>query len=110
MSHQGVINMRIAMTLAAAMLALATSVPSASAQRSGGGTIGCDPGAPTFGVQATNCRIFFQESLYGPAANPYAAPWGPGYAAAPIVRHRTVVHRQKARSHRKSVVSDSTSR
>jgi hypothetical protein len=100
------------MTLAAAMLALATSAPSASAQFSGGGggTIGCDPGAPTFGVQATNCRIFFQESLYGPAANPYAAPWGPGYAAAPVVRHRTVVHRHKTRSTRKSVVSEGTPR
>ena len=99
--------MRIAMTLAAAMLALATSAPSASAQRSnGGGTIGCDPGAPTFGVQATNCRIFFQESLYGPAANPYVASWGPGYAAAPVVRERTIVRRHKARSYRKSSVSE----
>ena len=61
--------MRIALTLSAAMLALATSAPSASAQRSGGGTIGCDPGLPTFAVQASSCRIFFQESLYGPAAN-----------------------------------------
>ena len=110
MSHQGVINMRIALTLAAAMLALATSAPSASAQRSGGGTIGCDPGLPTFAVQASSCRIFFQESLYGPAANPYAAPWAPGYAAAPVVRHRTVVHPHKARSTRKSGVSDGASR
>ena len=110
MGHQGVINMRIALTLAAAMLALATSAHSASAQRSGGGTIGCDPGLPTFAVQATSCRIFFQESLYGPAANPYAAPWAPGYAAAPVVRHRTVVHRHKARSTRKSGVSDGASR
>jgi hypothetical protein len=102
--------MRIAMTFAAAMLALATSAPPASAQRSGGGTIGCDPGLPTFAVQATSCRIFFQEALYGPAANPYAAPWGPGYAAAPVVRHRTVVHRHKARSTRKSGVSDGASR
>ena len=101
--------MRIAMTLTAAMLALAASAHSASAQRSsGGGTIGCDPGAPTFGVQATNCRIFFQESLYGPAANPYAAPWGPGYAAAPVVQHRTVVRRNKARSTGKSGASDGT--
>ena len=100
--------MRIAMTLAAAMLALATSAPSASAQiSSGGGTIGCDPGLPTHQVSATNCRIFFQESLYGPAANPYAAPWGAhGYAAAPVVRHRTVVHRHKARTYHKSSVSE----
>ena len=100
--------MRIAMTLAAAMLALATSALSASAQRNsggGGGTVGCDPGAPSFGVQATNCRIFFQESLYGPAANPYAAPWGDGYAAAPVVRRRTVVHRHKTPT-RKSRASD----
>jgi hypothetical protein len=111
MGHQGVITMRIAMTFAAAMLALATSAYSAAAQRaSGGGTIGCDPGAPSFGVQATNCRIFFQESLYGPAANPYAAPWGSGYAAAPVVRRRTVVHRHKTRSTRKSGVSDGASR
>jgi hypothetical protein len=109
MSYRGVIKMRIALTLAAATLALATSAPSASAQRSGGGTIGCDPGLPSFQVSATNCRIFFQESLYGPAANPYAAPWGSGYAAAPIVRHRTVVHRQKIRSTRKSRVSDGAS-
>lgn len=103
--------MRIATTLTAAMLALAASAHSASAQRSsGGGTIGCDPGAPTFGVQATNCRIFFQESLYGPAANPYAAPWGPGYAAAPVVRHRTVVRRNKARSTSKSGASDGASK
>ncbi len=102
--------MRIALTLAAAMLALATSAHSASAQRSGGGTIGCDPGLPTFAVQASSCRIFFQESLYGPAANPYAAPWAPGYAAAPVVRHRTVVHPHKARSTRKSGVSDGASR
>ena len=110
MGHQGVINMRIAMTLAAAMLALATSAPSASAQRSGGGTIGCDPGLPTQAVQATSCRIFHQEALYGPAANPYAAPWGSGYAAAPVARHRTVVRRDKARSTRKSGVSDGASR
>ena len=102
--------MRIAMTLAAAMLALATSTHSASAQISSGGTIGCDPGLPTHQVSATNCRIFFQESLYGPAANPYAAPWGPGYGAAPVVRHRTSVHRTKARSTRKSGVSDGASR
>jgi hypothetical protein len=109
-AHQGVINMRIAMTLTAAMLTLATSIHSASAQRSGGGTIGCDPSLPTFQVSATNCRIFFQESLYGPSANPYAAPWGNGYAAAPVVRHRTTVHRHKARSHRKSSVSDGTAK
>jgi hypothetical protein len=109
-SAQGVTTMRIAMALTAAVFALATSTHLASAQISGGGggTIGCDPGAPTFGVQATNCRIFFQESLYGPAANPYAAPWGPGYAAAPVVRHRTVIRRDKARSVRKSGVSDAT--
>jgi hypothetical protein len=105
-----VLNMRIAMTLAAAMLALASSAPSASAQRSGGGTIGCDPGLPTHQVSATSCRIFFQESLYGPAANPYVAFWGPGYAAAPVVRQRTVIRRDKARSARKSYVSDRTSR
>jgi len=104
MGHQKVINMRIALTLSAAMIALATSAHSASAQRSGGGTIGCDPGLPTFAVQATSCRIFFQESLYGPAANPYAAPWAPGYAAAPVVR------RHKARGTRKSGVSDGASR
>jgi hypothetical protein len=100
--------MRIALTLAAAMLALATSTHSASAQRSSGGTIGCDPGLPTHQVSATSCRIFFQESLYGPAANPYNAPWG--YAAAPVVRHRTVVRRDKARSTRKSGVSAGASR
>jgi hypothetical protein len=105
-----VINMRIALTLTVAMLALATLTHSASAQRSGGGTIGCDPGVPEFQVTATNCRIFFKESLYGPAANPYAAPWGYGYAAAPVVRHRTDVHRHKARSTRKSGVSDGTTR
>jgi hypothetical protein len=99
--------------LAAAVLALASSAPSASAQRSGGGTIGCDPGLPTHQVSATSCRIFFQESLYGPAANPYAAPWGPGYAVRPVVRQRTVVRRDKARSTRsarKSYVSDRVSR
>jgi hypothetical protein len=110
MGHQGVIAMRIAMTLAAAMLALASSAPSASAQRSSGGTIGCDPGAPSFGVAATNCRIFFQESLYGPAANPYKAFWGPGYASAPVVRHRTDVRRHKARSYRKTGVSEAAAK
>jgi len=70
MCHQGVINMRIAMTLTGAMLALGISAHSASAQRAGGGTVGCDPGVPSFQVTATNCRIFFKEDLYGPAANP----------------------------------------
>jgi hypothetical protein len=103
--------MRIAMTLAAAMLALATSTPSASAQRSsGGGTIGCDPGAPTHQVSATSCRIFFQESLYGPAANPYVASWGPRYIGTPVLRDRTDIYRQRARSTRKSGESYGASR
>jgi hypothetical protein len=98
--------MRIAMTLAAAMLALATTAPSASAQRSsGGGTIGCDPGAPTHQVSATACRIFFQESLYGPAANPYVASWGPRYIGTPVLRSRTDIYRQRVRSTRKGGVS-----
>ena len=96
--------MRIAMTVTAATLALATFAHPALAQRAGGGggTIGCDPGLPTFAVQATSCRIFFQESLYGPAANPYASAWGPGYAPGPVIRHRTVVHPKKRRAPRKS--------
>ena len=81
--------MRIAMTLTAAMLALAASAHSASAQRAGGGTIGCDPGLPLATTSATQCRLFFKEALYGPAANPYAAPWGYGYEVAPVVRQRT---------------------
>jgi len=99
--------MRNAMMLTVVTLALASSVHSASAQRSGGGTIGCDPSVPTFAVQATNCRLFHKEALYGPAANPYAAPWGYGYAAAPVVQNRTVLRRNKARSTTKSGVSNS---
>ena len=96
--------MRIATTLTAAMLALAISAHSAAAQRAsggggGGGTIGCDPGLPTANTSATQCRSFFKEDLYGPAANPYAAPWH-GYASAPVVQDRPVV--RKKRSPRKS--------
>jgi hypothetical protein len=87
--------MRISLTLTAALLAIAASAHSASAQRtSGGGTIGCDPGLPTFAVQATSCRIFFKEALYGPGANPYASAWGGSSA-------RTVAHGD-SRTSRKS--------
>jgi hypothetical protein len=99
--------MKSAMTLTAAVFALAISASSASAQRTGGGTIGCDPGLPTFQVSATNCRLFFKEALYGPAANPYASGWAHG-DSAPIVRHRKVVHPSKAPSARKSSVSGGT--
>ena len=98
--------MKVATTLTAAMLALAISAHSAAAQRAsggggggGGGTIGCDPGLPTANTSATQCRSFFKEALYGPTANPYAAPWH-GYASAPVVQDRPVV--RKKRSPRKS--------
>ena len=93
--------MRHAITLTAALLALAVSAHSASAQRSGGGggTIGCDPSNPTNGsVKATDCRIFHKEALYGPSANPYAAGWD---HPAPVVR-RKVVKTKKVRSTGKS--------
>jgi len=100
---QGVTDMRIATILTAAMLALAISAHPAAAQSAsgggGGGTIGCDPGLPTANTSATQCRSFFKEDLYGPAANPYAAPWH-GYASAPVVQDRPVV--RKKRSPRKS--------
>jgi hypothetical protein len=95
--------MRIAMTLTAAVLALAASANVAAAQREsgGGGTIGCDPGLPTALTSATQCRTFFKEELYGPCANPYAAPWQ-DCAAAPVVRrHKATKHR----SNRKSTTS-----
>ena len=97
--------MRIAMALTAAMLALAASAHSASAQRAsgGGGTIGCDPGLPTALTSATQCRTFFKEELYGPCANPYAAPWQ-SCAARPVVRHHKTY---KHRTYRKSTTSGS---
>jgi hypothetical protein len=98
LGHQGVITMRIAMTLTAAVFVLAISAHSASAQREsgGGGTIGCDPGLPLATTSATQCRLFFKEELYGPCANPYAASWQ-SCAAAPVVRqHRTYKKRGKS--------------
>ena len=100
--------MRIAMALTAAMLALAASAHSASAQRAsgGGGTIGCDPGLPTALTSATQCRTFFKEELYGPCANPYAAPWQ-DCAAAPV-RPRTTTTVNKKRNSSKSTSRKST--
>lgn len=82
--------MKTATTLTAAALALVLSAPSAFAQRTGGGTIGCDPGLPTHQVSATQCRLFHKEALYGPSANPYAAYWD-----QPVVVHRKVVKPKK---------------
>jgi len=89
--------MRIAMTLTVAAFALAISAHSASAQRTGGGTIGCDPGLPTAMTSATQCRTFFKEELYGPCANPYAASWQ-SCASAPVVRQKTYKKRSKHKS------------
>jgi hypothetical protein len=95
--------MKSAMTLTTAMLALAISANSASAQRSsGGGTIGCDPSLPSFQVTATNCRLFHKEVLYGPAANPYAEGWVPER----VIVRKKVVKLKKVRS--KTTVSGST--
>ena len=92
--------MKYTMTLTAALLALAASAHSASAQRSsgGGGTIGCDPGLPSHQVSATQCRLFHKEVLYGPSANPYAAAWD---RPAPVVRKK-VAKPKKVRSTSKS--------
>jgi hypothetical protein len=95
--------MRSAITLTTAMLALAISAHSASAQRTGGGgTIGCDPSLPSFQVSATNCRIFHKEALYGPAANPYAEGWVPER----VIVRKKVVKPKKVRT--RSTVSGST--
>src|SRR5262245_36861214 len=95
---QGGIIMKCTMTLTAALLALAASAHSASAQRSSGGTIGCDPGLPSHQVSATQCRLFHKEALYGPSANPYAAAWD---QPAPVVRKK-VVKTKKVRTTNKS--------
>jgi hypothetical protein len=100
MGHQGVITMRIALALTAAVFSLAVSAHSASAQFSGGGggTVGCDPGLPMAMTSATQCRLFFKEELYGPCANPYNASWH-DCAAAPAVRHhKTYKKRSKHKS------------
>ena len=89
--------MKNVMTLAAAALALAVSTHSASAQRSSGGTIGCDPGLPSHQVSATQCRLFHKEALYGPSANPYAAAWD-----HPAPARKKVVKPKKNRSTSKS--------
>jgi len=74
-------TMRIVMTLAAGLVAATATVSSASA----GGTIGCDPGFPTWQVDAANCSFGNYASRYdndGVVQQPYAmAPRA--YAAAP---------------------------
>lgn len=95
--------MKSTILLTAAALALAVSSQAASAQFGGGGTIGCDPAAPSHLVSATNCRIFFKEALYGPSANPYASSWD---HPAPVVRHKKVIRSKKSSSvHKSSTVN-----
>jgi len=95
--------MRLALTLTAAAVSLAASTLSASAFIGGGGPVGCDPGLPMATTSATQCRTFFKEELYGPCANPYAAPWQ-SCAARPVVRHHKTC---KHRTYRKSTTSGS---